>query len=62
MRMAAPQPPQAMTTGSMATLVSQVCLKEFVEGIFFSLALCSVCAKPVARIAVEHGLLMNGAG
>ena len=32
-RMAVPQPPQAMTTGSMASLVSRVCLKEFVEGV-----------------------------
>ena len=35
-RMAVPQPPQAMTTGSMASLVSRVCLKEFVEGVLFS--------------------------
>ena len=61
-RMAVPQPPQAMTTGSMASLVSRVCLKEFVEGVLFSLAACSACAKPVARIAVGHGQLVAGAG
>lgn len=61
-RMAVPQPPQAMTTGSMASLVSRVCLKEFVEGVLFSLAACSACAKPVARIAVGHGQLVTGAG
>ncbi len=62
MRMAVPQPPQTMTTGSMATIVSQVCLKEFVEGVLFSLATRPACAKPVARIVAGHGLLMDAAG
>jgi hypothetical protein len=62
MRMAAPQPPQATTTGSMASLVSRVCLKEFVEGVLFSLAMCSACAKPVARVAVGDGVLVDEAG
>jgi hypothetical protein len=44
MRMAAPQPPQAMTTGSTASRVSRVCRKEFVDGALLSLAPCSACA------------------
>ena len=62
MRMAARQPPQAMTTGSMACPVLQDYLKEFVERVMISLAPCLARAKMVAQIAVWPGCSVIGAG